>query len=338
MNRSTFFHGILSVPFVLVFVALLVPQTAGAEEIWAASNHIRVFDLETGTPIAVMPLERHIRDIQFNNEGTLAFVGASNGLHIADVRQHRLIEHSFEGSQVLALDAHGDVLVMLTWPDKSSRAQSDDTAPNSLGSVSFLKRSTGSLIRQFVIPGRPLDVLMSPDGLGAVVADQNGHTLRYFNLEGTNLWSIDVIQADKNSASSLERRGTTIVFATLHQDESLLHRIDWNGSRVGDPIRVPGGQRIRVLAGSSATNDLWLMSMDTLYRLNSRDVLEGATNFDITYTHASQIPGSQLLILSAITFDSEKNAGGLSVVSHRGEVLRSVVLPSMSPYFTVVYP
>jgi hypothetical protein len=339
--------------FTSLLLSLLLAAPAVAQEVWVASNQIRVIDFDQGKEVAKLPLQRHVRDIVFDRDAQRAYVAASDGLHVASVAERNWIAHPLNDRQATALSMGERYLATLTWPNEEGARVAREAGQQLVARVHLYDLRHGAFAASFAVEGQPMDLALLHSDSMVYLLDRDGATLRGYRTDGRPMTEIAVggpapltetgHPTRRASTLALGRDGATLLLASSDGSTANLYAIS---TRVDDPqkggeqirsVAIPGGQRVRYLVRDGAGDRVWLSSLNTLYRYDG-DELVGQHTFDVPYTSATPLPGKGGLVLAAVTFNAKRGSGGVTLLDPDGRVLKSVELPDLSPFVAAVRP
>ena len=335
----------------LLSLLLALPGSALAGTAWVSSNHIQVIDTDTARVVGRIPLEEFIHAMEFSPDGSRVYVGSSQGLRVADAAELTLGEVVAEGG-VIALGVTGDGahLVTLTKAaDDASLAARKSGQPLPPSTVTVYDTATMEAVATWTVAGGTRDLVVAPDGSTVYVLHPVDGLVRTFSLDGVAGEEIDVapIARDEHgkvaaifSDMKLSPDGTRLVMPTTAETASSLVDVDLSGRRDQRVLVQDLGHRRRI-QGVSWDEDgsgVYVSAVNNVVKFTEAGLPISWRSTAVNYVDIAPLRGTDTTVMVAPTFSSRRGAGGVSIVSDDGTVLRTVELPDMSPFHVAVAP
>jgi len=328
----------------------LASSNSGATA-WVSSNHIQVIDIDSGAVIGRLPLREFIHEMQFSGTGDRLYVGTSQSLRVVDpeqmaftgvlsARRTKAVAVSRDGEHVFAVHP-GD-------PDLSQQARKAGT-PLPLATLSHYSTRSMTETNSWQVPAMSFDVAISPTGDRVFVLDPTAGEVQIYKPNGELLDEVTVAPLDANERPqqamlgwmAVSPDGNSLVVPVTVAAGPLLARVDLgsttNTRRVSqDPLKTSG--RVQGLAWNAAGDSVLITSVGGLCNYTGVGTAQTWTPQKVNYVDIEPIPATTHSVAVAPVFSERNKSGGISVVSERGEVVRSIELSDMSPFFVAVRP
>ena len=135
--------------------------------------------------------------------------------------------------------------------------------------------------------------------------------------------------------------GKSMVLPVTFAAGAVLSRIDLsttpNQQRVNqEPLHASG--RIQGLAWNAAGDGVLITSVGGLCNYTGARNEQRWKPHNVNYVDIEQVPATSQSVAVSPVFSERNKSGGVSVLSKNGEVVRSIELPDMSPFFVAVRP
>jgi|GEM_PF-1906995 len=333
----------------LCAVPAMASSNSGATA-WVSSNHIQVINIESGEVLSRLPLREFIHEMQFTGAGDRLYVATSQALRVVDPeqmaftavlskRRAKAVAVSSDGEHVFALHP-GD-------PKLSQEARVAGT-PLPLATLSHYSTATMTEVRSWQVPAMSFDVAISPTGERVFVLDPTAGQVQIYSSQGALLEKVSVTPVDEAGRPqqgmfgwmAVSPDGSSIVFPVTMAAGAVLAEVDLLPSATAkrvtlEPLQANG--RIQGLAWNGAGNEVLITAVGGVcsYKQGSP---QKWTPHAVNYVDIEPVPASVDSVAVAPVFSERNKSGGVSVISAKGEVLRSIELPDMSPFFVAVRP
>ena len=135
--------------------------------------------------------------------------------------------------------------------------------------------------------------------------------------------------------------GSSMVVPVTVASGPLLAQIDLSSApsaqRVSrDPLKANG--RVQGLAWNAAGDGVLITSVGGLCNYTGANNEQLWTPQKVNYVDIEAVPANSTSVAVAPVFSEQNKSGGVSILSERGEVVRSIELSDMSPFFVAVRP
>ncbi len=348
--NSKLLSFVLAGALVLCASPALASGTTGATA-WVSSNHIQVIDIDNGSVVGRLPLREFIHEMQFSGTGDRLYVGTSQALRVVDpeqmaftavlsARRTKAVAVSNDGDQVFAIHP-GD-------PDLSQQARKAGT-PLPLATLTHYSTETMSENRSWQVPAMSFDVAISPAGDRVFVLDPTAGQVQIYSPTGDLLDKVTVAPPDANGRPqqamlgwmAVSPDGQSMVVPVTVATGAVLARVDLSSSpsaqRVSrDPLKANG--RVQGLAWNAAGDGVLITSVGGLCNYTGAGSEQTWTPQKVNYVDIEPVPASSHSVAVAPVFSEKNKSGGVSILSERGEIVRSIELSDMSPFFVAVRP
>jgi len=336
----------------LVAVPSFAAKSGSRATAWVSSNHIQVIDIDSGRVLGRLPLKEFIHEMQFSGAGDRLYVGTSQALRVVDPEQM-----AFTGilarrtTKAVAVSDDGAHIVAVHPGDAAlSQAARKAGTPLPLATLSVYSSESMTAVRSWQIPAMTFDVELSPSGNRVYVLDSPAGTVHVYSLEGQLLESVGVVPTDANGQPiqamlgwmALSPDGSILVVPVTMASGAVLAELDVLSQRAPENrLRHSGltaGGRIQGLAWSAPGDEVLITAVGSLCRWSKPGKEQVWRSLPVNYVDVEAVPGSSDSVVVAPVFSETNRSGGVSVLSASGEVLRSIELLDMSPFFVAVRP
>ena len=331
--------------------SLVIAPPAVAATAWVSSNHIQIVDTDTARVIGRIPLQEFIHDMEFSPDGRSVYVASSQAFRVADAEQLRFVSTVSEGG-VVALSVagrSGHVVTLTKGDDAESLAARKHGGAMPNGTVNVYDGADMSVVGSWAVPGGARDVVISPDGANVhVLMPKEGHILIFSNV-GKEQGSIDVAPIPRNergqveaifSAMEMAPDGKTVMLPTTSESKSAIVDVDLSGTRAQQVIVQDLGHRRRIqgVAWDEDGSGIYVTAVNNVVKFTAAGLPTAWQQMAVNYVDIAPLPGTAETVMVAPTFSSKRGSGGVSVVDEKGNVLRTIELPDMSPFHVAVSP
>jgi hypothetical protein len=343
---------LLACSLLLLASPSLAARSAVGPTAWVSSNHIQVIDIDSGRVVGRLPLGEFIHEMQFDRSGEKLYVGSSKALRVVDSqrmaftdtlarRTTKALAVSNDGSHVVAIHP-GDAAV--------SQASRKAGTPLPLATLTVYSTASNSPLRSWPVPAMSFDVALSPAGDQVYVLDAPAGQVQVYSLQGELVEEIVVAPTGSDGKPvramlgwmALSPDGSTLVVPVTTATGALLAEVDLAARRAPtarlrhSELRATG--RIQGLAWNQRGDEVLITSAHALCRWSKPGGEQVWEAQAINYVDIEPVPGSSNSVVVAPVFSEANKSGGVSVLSATGEVLRSIELLDMSPFFVAVRP
>jgi len=346
---------ILSILACLLTLMLAAPATAQARSpatAWVSSNHIQVIDIDSGRVVGRLPLKEFIHEMQFSGDGARLFVGTSKALRIVDADRMEFTEVlANRTTKAVAVSKDGTVVAAVHPgdPKDSQRARKAGT-PLPMATLTLYSGTPLRAIRSWPVPAMTFDVVLSPAADRVYVLDATGGKIDSYDLEGKLAESLPIVPTDGEGRPqramlgwmALSPNGSALVVPVTTATGALLAEVDLAADRSGEghikhtPLETRG--RVQGLAWNEPGDTVLITAVGALCHWSEQAGKQVWKTLPVNYVDIEPVPGSSDSVVVAPVFSEKNKSGGVSVVSADGEVLRSIELLDMSPFFVAVRP
>jgi hypothetical protein len=254
-------------------------------------------------------------------------------------RRSKAVAVSSDGNHVFALHP-GD-------PKLSQQARIAGT-PLPLATVSHYSTATMTEVRSWQVPAMSFDVAISTTGDRVFILDPTAGQVQIYSNEGALLEKVNVTPVDAAGRPqqgmfgwmAVSPDGSSMVIPVTMATGAVLAEVDLHASVNEKPVTLEPLQangRIQGLAWNGDGNGVLITAVGGLcaYKEGSP---QRWTPQAVNYVDIEPVPSSANSVAVAPVFSELNKSGGLSVISAKGEVVRSIELPDMSPFFVAVRP
>jgi len=355
MPFFTRFSSVLATTVTLALTLLVLPPVADAgsgRTAWVSSNHIQVIDLDAARVVGRLPLSEFIHDMDFSVDGNRVYVGSSKGLRVADANQLRFVHQvSTHMTKALAVSSDGSRVAAIHPGDREA-TQAARKAGLPLPPAKLVVYSTLDMKEQssWHIHAMSFDVLFAPSSDRIYVLVPPEGMVYVHDLEGTVLETIRLLpQSPEGTHQSamltwmaLSPDGSSLVVPGTTADQSFVADVDLGGKRSSEERvlhqDLGHNRRIQGLAWDDDGSGVYVTAINSIVKFNGLGLPIAWERMPLNYVDIEPIPGTDENVLVAPIFSKANKSGGVAIQGGNGEVLRTVELPDMSPYFVAVRP
>ena len=254
-------------------------------------------------------------------------------------------------TKALAVSADGEHVVAVHPGDPAvSQAARKAGTPLPPATLSVYSGSPMSVLRSWQVPAMTFDVAMSPSGQHIYVLDAVAGKVHIYNMEGELSESITVVPTGEDGQPvqamlgwmALSPDGSTLVVPVTTASGAVLAEIDLAAKRLPENrLRHSGltaSGRIQGLAWNAPGDTVIITSVGAMCHWSEPGKEQLWRPLPVNYVDVEPVPGSSESVVVAPVFSKKNKSGGVSVLSESGEVLRSIELTDMSPFFVAVRP
>lgn len=324
---------------------------ADGKTAWISSNHIQVVDLDTATVVGRIPLQEFIHDMEFSPDGSVAYVASSGGLRVADADKleftQRVSEAPSRGVVVSADGKHVAAIHKAAPADALAARKAGLPLPPSM--VAVYDAASMTQESSFPVSGNTFDLAIAPDGLTLYALNPHEGTVESFGLTGVAGPTVRIVEQDMVgphqamlSELALSPDGTRLVVAVTNADDSWLAEVDLAGKRAAEQQvlsqSLGHSRRIQGVRWDDDGSGVFVTAINSLVKYNEAGLPVQWQGYPVNYVDIQGLPGQDLTVAVTPTFSKARGSGGLAVLDKKGEVVRSVELPDMSPFVVAVRP
>lgn len=332
----------------LAALLLSLPTAAVAGTAWVTSNHIQVVDLDRGEVVGRLPLQEFIHDLEFSPDGATAYVASSKGLRVADADRLEFTQRvSDRMTRGLSLSADGKRLVAIhKAPDEDCLAARRAGLPLPPSTVAVYDTAGMTVEASFPVSGDAFDLAMDAAGTRIYALVPPAGVVEVYDAAGHGLETIRVATGTADHAVMLSELalapdGRKLVVPVTDDAASWLAEIDLTIAGPDKVLRADLGhaRRIQGVRWDEDGSGLYVTAIHSLVKFDAKNALPLAWQaFPVNWVDVQGVPGTEQTVAVTPTLSKARGTGGISVLDKRGEVLRTVELPDMSPFLVAVRP
>ena len=299
-----------------------------------------------------LPLKEFVHEMQFSGDGAQLYVATSKALRVVDPERMAFTEVlASRTTKALAVSKDG-TLVAAVHPGDPGASQQARKAGSALPRATLTLYSGTPLrvLRSWPVPAMTFDVVLSRAGDKVYVLDATGGKIDIHDLAGNLKGSVPIVPADGQGRPqramlgwmALSPDGSALAVPVTTPAGAVLAEVDLSAKRAAEPrvkhtpLETPG--RVQGLAWNGPGDTILITAVGALCHWSKRQQKQVWKSLPINYVDVEPVPGSSDSVVVAPVFSEKNKSGGVSVVSADGEVLRSIELPDMSPFFVAVRP
>jgi DNA-binding beta-propeller fold protein YncE len=304
------------------------------ELVYTASNTIDVVDVEQGTVLKEIPLQRFVTDMVFTSSGDRAYVAVSDGVTIIDTREHKVVGH-LDGPPAKTLELSPDNTILYILEHLMVK-QEDGTTKGGDYEVNAIDIATGRSLHKFVLGEKYYDIFLTADGASLFTLKFQSNKVEVID---TRTWqrsrtiTVDTDELLWKSAGSREKGelyipqyGTKGHLWILKTDTGEVRKVELNE-------QLP----LRGITYASRTGRLYLLTLGSLLAVNTDDgKIVKKVNLDVPYQGISCSKDGKHLFLSNPVYHS---GGSLTVMDGESlETVKVIDTPTISPISVAALP